>query len=128
MTPHAPLYTFAAEVLAQTEAAPGGAPDASAEQPRGFGDTVVSFIGPILMFAVIYMLLIRPASKQRKEHANMLGALKKDDEVVTTGGIVGKITAIDDKLATLEVGSGVKIRVLRDRIAGRYTTGAPASK
>jgi preprotein translocase subunit YajC len=85
----------------------------------------LNFVFPVLMFAVIYLLLIRPAQKQRKEQAAMLSALKKDDEVVTSGGIVGRIVAIDDKIATLEVADKVKIRVLRDRLAGRYSAQAP---
>ena len=77
----------------------------------------------LLMFLVIYFLLIRPASKQRKEHAALLNQLKKDDEVVTTGGIYGKIVSLDDRVVTLEVADKVKIKILRDRIAGRW---APA--
>src|SRR5687767_9580996 len=100
-------------ILAQTDGQPSGA-------ASGPMDSALTFLGPVLMFAVIYLLLIRPASKQRKEHATMLSALKKDDEVVTTGGIVGRIVAIDGKIATLEVADKVKIRVLRDRLAGRY--------
>lgn len=73
-----------------------------------------------LMFAVVYFLLIRPANKQRKDHAHLLDALKKDDEIVTSGGMWGKIIAIDDKVATLEIADKVKIRILRDRIQGRW--------
>lgn len=73
-----------------------------------------------LMFAVVYFLLIRPANKQRKDHATLLDALKKDDEIVTSGGMWGKIIAIDDKVATLEIADKVKIRILRDRIQGRW--------
>jgi preprotein translocase subunit YajC len=93
--------------------------------PMGGGSMNFLFMG--LMFAVIYFLLIRPASKQRKEHVAMLQALKKDDEVITTGGIVGKIASLDDKLATIEIADKVKVRVLRDRIAGRYAVNAPVA-
>ncbi len=75
----------------------------------------------LLMFLVIYFLLIRPASKQRKEHAALLNQLKKDDEVVTNGGIYGKIVSLDDRVVTLEIADKVKIKILRDRIAGRWT-------
>jgi preprotein translocase subunit YajC len=77
----------------------------------------------LLMFLVIYFLLIRPASKQRKQHAALLNELKKDDEVVTTGGIYGKIISLDERVVTLEIADKVKIKILRDRIAGRW---APA--
>ena len=87
---------------------------------------LITFGGPILMFAVIYLLLIRPAGKQRREHAEMLNALKKDDEVITSGGIVGKITNLEERLVTLEVADKVKIRVLRDRVVGRFNPVAKA--
>ena len=95
--------------------------------PAGHGgpmDGLITIGGPLLMFAVIYLLLIRPAGKQRREHATMLTALKADDEIITTGGIVGKIVRIDDKIVTVEIADKVKVRVLRDRIAGRYTVSA----
>lgn len=100
-------------VLAQAESAP-------AQGQGGPMDLLFTYAGPILMFAVIYLLLIRPASRQRKEHVTMLQALKKDDEVFTSGGIVGKIVSIDEKLAVLEVADKVKLRVLRERIAGKW--------
>ncbi len=73
-----------------------------------------------LMFLVIYFLILRPANKQRKEHQQLLTALKKDDEVVTNGGMYGRIVAMDDRVVTLEVADKVKVRLLRDRIAGRW--------
>jgi preprotein translocase subunit YajC len=86
-----------------------------------------SLLPLVLMFGVIYLLLIRPANKQRKQHAEMLNTLKKDDEVVTSGGIYGRIVMLDDKVATLEVADKVKIKILRDRIAGRWAPeSAPA--
>jgi preprotein translocase subunit YajC len=105
------LMQAASLVLAQSEEA------APAQGPL---DGIITFAGPVLMFVVIYFLLIRPANKQRRDHAALLGALKKDDEVVTQGGIIGRVLSIDEKLATLEIADKVKIRVLRDRIAGLY--------
>lgn len=81
----------------------------------------------LLMFVVIYFLLIRPASKQRREHAALLSALKKNDEVVTTGGIYGKILSLDERVVTLEIADKVKIKILRDRIQGRWPQ-APATQ
>jgi preprotein translocase subunit YajC len=84
--------------------------------------------GPILlMFGVIYLLLMRPASKQRKEHQALLSALKKDDEIVTQSGMYGRIMVLDEKVATLEISPKVQIKILRDRIAGRWNPQA-ASK
>lgn len=74
----------------------------------------------VLMFAVIYLLIIRPANKQRREHQQMLQNLKKGDDVVTNGGIYGKITAVEDKVVTLEIADKVKVKVVKDRISGRW--------
>jgi preprotein translocase subunit YajC len=77
------------------------------------------FIG--LIFGIMYFVLIRPQQKQAKETQDMLSALKKGDDVVTTGGLLGKIFAIDDKVVTLEVGSGVKVRVIKSAVQARVT-------
>jgi preprotein translocase subunit YajC len=82
----------------------------------------------LLIFVVMYFLLIRPASKQRKEHAQLLNALQKNDEIVTTGGIYGKILALDERVVTLEIADKVKIKILRDRIQGRWPTAPAAQK
>ena len=72
----------------------------------------------ILMFLVIYVLMIRPESKRRKEHQALLSRLKKGDEVVTQSGIFGKVVSVEETLVQLEIASGVKIKLLRDRVAG----------
>src|SRR5262245_33967546 len=72
----------------------------------------------LLIFAVIYFMLLRPRMKEQKAQQEALKALKVDDEVVTTGGIWGKIRAIDDRIVTLEIAKDVKIKVLRSGIAG----------
>ncbi len=82
----------------------------------------------LLMFVVIYFLLIRPASKQRKQHQEVLASLKRDDEVITSGGIYGKILGIEENVITLEIADKVKIRILRDRISGRWPTPAALQK
>ncbi|MEK7704923.1 MAG: preprotein translocase subunit YajC [Myxococcota bacterium] len=82
----------------------------------------------LLMFAVVYLLLIRPANKQRREHQTLLSALKKDDEVVTTGGIYGRIISLEERVVTLEIADRVKVRVLRDRIAGRWAAATETPK
>lgn len=108
-------------MLAQAE---GGAP----EGEGGLG-SIMGMAPLLLMFLVIYFLLIRPASKQRKEHQELLTSLKKDDEIVTSGGIYGKIRGIDERIVTLEIADKVKIRILRDRIQGKWSaTSAPQKK
>jgi preprotein translocase subunit YajC len=95
----------------------------------GFMDSAGGILPLVLMFGVVYLLLIRPASKQRKQHAEMLNQLKKDDEVVTSGGMYGRIINLEDKVVTLEIADKVKIRILRDRIAGKWNPeSTPASR
>ena len=77
-----------------------------------------AFIPIILMFVIFYFLLIRPQQKKQKEHREMLNNLKKDDRVVTSGGIYGKITAMDDQTVTVQIADKVRIKVARGNISG----------
>ena len=101
----------------------GGA-GAGAQGAGGF----TAFVPLILMFAIFYFLLIRPQQKKAKEHQEMINALKKGDRVVTSGGIHGRITAVDDTTVMVEVADKIKIKVSRGNI-GAVTSGtAPAEK
>ncbi|GFO56332.1 preprotein translocase subunit YajC [Geomonas sp. Red276] len=71
----------------------------------------------ILMFAIFYFLLIRPQQKKAKEHRALLDALKKGDQVVTAGGMHGKVTALDDQVVTLEIAPGVNVKINKGYIA-----------
>ena len=98
---------------------------AAAESSTGFNIAgLVNLLPFIAMFAVLYFLLLRPASKQRSEQQQMLQALKVGDAVITSGGIYGRIVAIESSLVHLEVADRTKIRILRDRIAGLEGTAA----
>jgi preprotein translocase subunit YajC len=80
-----------------------------------------AFLPLILMFAIIYFLLIRPQMRRQKKQQQMLGALKKGDQVITRGGIYGRIEGFrgkDDSQVLLDVGKGTKITVARAYIAG----------
>jgi preprotein translocase subunit YajC len=80
----------------------------------------------LIFFAIFYFLVLRPQSKKAKEHQAMLAELKKGDEVVTNGGLIGKISGVADTELTLQVQEGVRIRVTRASVQGRY--GASAAK
>jgi len=83
----------------------------------------------LLIFAVFYFLVIRPQSKKAKELQNMLKELKKGDDVVTQGGIIGRISGIKDDEVTLQVQEGVRLRILRSSITGLRKVGdKPAEK
>lgn len=89
---------------------PGGA--------SGGGQSALLNIVPLIfMFGIFYFLLIRPQQKRAKEHRALLDALKKGDQVVTAGGLHGKVSAIDEAVVTLEVATGVNIKVDKGHIA-----------
>ncbi len=71
---------------------------------------LIGFLPIILMFVVLYFLMIRPQMKRTKEHRNMIAALKKGDEVVTAGGMVGRITKVGENYVTLEIAPGPEVK------------------
>jgi preprotein translocase subunit YajC len=84
---------------------------------NGGGSMVTQLLPFVAMFAVIYFILIRPMSKQEKERKKRVEGLKKGDQVVIGGGILGRISnADDDKVAVVEIADRVKIRVLKKDI------------
>ncbi len=83
----------------------------------GAGTDYLSFLPLVAIFVVFYFLMLRPQQKRAKETKAMLEALQKGDEVVTAGGIVGRITKLSDQYATVEIASGVEITVQRQAVA-----------
>ena len=78
-----------------------------------------------IFFAIFYFMIIRPQQKQQKTLQLYLEGLKKGDEVVTTGGLIGKIDKVADKILTLEVASNVKVRVLLAQVVGPVPAPTP---
>jgi preprotein translocase subunit YajC len=93
----------------------------------GGGGGMSSIVFMLLMFAVFWFILIRPQQKRAKEHQAFLSALKKGDEVVTRGGIIGRVSGVVDNLVTLEVQEKVRVRVLKSYIEGRHAGAAPTT-
>ncbi|MFN6977583.1 MAG: preprotein translocase subunit YajC [Gemmobacter sp.] len=95
------------------------------------GDTasaLSSFIPLILIFAIMYFLLIRPQQKKVKEHKAMVEALRRGDQVLTQGGIIGKVTKVkEDGELEVEIADGVKVRVIKGTIAQVLTKTEPAA-
>jgi preprotein translocase subunit YajC len=93
----------------------------------GGGSPLMQFAPMLLIIGVMYMLVLRPQMKKQKETQKMLSELKKGDDVVTTGGIIGRISGIKDDEVTLSIQEGVRMRILRSAIAGRHMpkTGEP---
>ena len=85
------------------------------------------FIPLILIFAIMWFLLIRPQQKKIKEHKAMVDAVRKGDQVITQGGIIGKITKVKDAdEVEIEIASGVKVRLVRSTIAQVLSKTEPA--
>ena len=80
-----------------------------------------------LFFVIFYFMLIRPQSKRAKEHRAMLSALATGDEVVTSGGILGRVTEVGDNFITLEVASGVQLKVQKGQVAALMPKGTVKS-
>jgi len=85
---------------------------------QGGSGAFAGFIPLILMFVIFYFLLIRPQQKRSKEHRQMISNLKKGDRVITTGGLHGRITGLDDTTMTLEIADKVRVKVARGNVAG----------
>ena len=79
------------------------------------------------MFVFMYLLLIRPQQKRAKDHKGLLKALKKGDEVVTNGGVIGKITAVDESFAEVEIASGVIVKLQKQGINQKMPKGSAKS-
>ena len=79
------------------------------------------------MFALMYFLLIRPQQKRAKDHKKVLSELKQGDEVVTNGGIVGKITSVDETFVDLEIASGVTVKVQKQGVNNKMPKGTVKS-
>lgn len=91
----------------QTAHAQGAAPG---------GDSLLGLLPLVLIFVVFYFLLIRPQNKRQKEHREMVANLTVGDEIVTAGGVLGKVTDLSDQFASVEISSGVEIKIQRHTI------------
>lgn len=98
---------FIPSAFAQTSgaAAPGGA------------SFLVQLLPLVLIFVVFYFLLIRPQQKKMKDHRATIDAVKKGDQVITAGGVVGKVLRVDDNYIDLEIATGVKVKVVKSTLS-----------
>ncbi len=105
------MHSVLQAVLAQT------APESAQSAPSMLANPLFMMVA---IGAVFYFIIFRPQQKQAKQHQSFLGALKKGDEVVTQGGIVGTVVLVEDRTVTVDVGGGTKIRVVKNQIAGQW--------
>jgi len=92
------------------------------------GSAFAQFIPLILIFAIMYFLLIRPQQKKAKDHRAMVDALRRGDQVVTSGGIVGKVIKVqEDNIVEVEIAEGVKVKVIKGTIGQVLNKTEPAA-
>jgi preprotein translocase subunit YajC len=92
------------------------------------GNAFAQFVPLILIFAIMYFLLIRPQQKKMKDHQKMVEALRRGDQVVTQGGLIGKVVKVkDDNEVEVELAEGVKVRVVQSTIAQVLSKTEPAN-
>lgn len=105
---------------------------AYAQAAGGAGGAFASFIPLLLIFAIMYFLLIRPQQKKLKDHQAMVAAVRRGDQIVTQGGLIGKVTKVKDDGALggeveVELSQGVTVRVVRNTIAQVLNKTEPAN-
>ena len=86
---------------------------AAAQQPS----MLASFIPLILIFLIFYFLLIRPQQKKQKEHKVLLDSIQRGDEILSSGGILGKVIKVDNDKLTVEIAKGVNVYIIRSTVA-----------
>ena len=86
---------------------------AAAQQPS----MLASFIPLILIFLIFYFLLIRPQQKKQKEHKILLDSIQRGDEILSSGGILGKVIKVDNDKLTVEISKGVNVTMIRSTVA-----------
>ncbi len=86
---------------------------ASAAEPSGGLAFFLQIFPLLLIFVIFYMLMIRPQQKRMREHAATIAAVKKGDQVITGGGIRGRVTKVMDEDVEVEIGPGVKVRIVK---------------
>ena len=92
-------------------------------------EAIAQFVPLILIFAIMYFLLIRPQQKKAKEHQAMVSALRRGDQVITQGGLIGKVSKVkEDNEVEVEIAEGVKVRVVQNTIATVLSKTEPADK
>lgn len=98
---------------------------------QGFGglpssDMIVQFVPFILIFVIMWFLIIRPQQRKAKEHGEMIKAVRRGDTVVSSGGLIGRVTKVtDDSEIEVEVAEGVRVRLLRAMISEVRSKGEP---
>ena len=97
--------------------------DAMAASAQPQGDALMGFLPLVVIFVVFYFLLIRPQSKKAEEHREMVAALAKGDEVVTSGGMLGKISKVGENFVELDIAEGITVKIQRQAVSNLMPKG-----
>ncbi|QAY77631.1 preprotein translocase subunit YajC [Sphingosinicella sp. BN140058] len=90
---------------------------ASTGAAAGSGALIAQFLPLVLIFVAFWFLLIRPQTKRAKQHRDMLAAVKKNDVAVTSGGLIGKVTKVDENEVEVEIAPNVRVRVIKSMLS-----------
>jgi preprotein translocase subunit YajC len=93
----------------------------------GAGGFFVTIFPLLLIFVIFYFLLIRPQQRRMKQHQDMVGAVKPRDTAITSGGLIGKVTKVDENEIELEIAQGVRVRVMKGMLSDVRPHGAKAA-
>ena len=96
---------------------PAYAQSGAASAPGGLSAILVQFAPLLLIFVIFWFLLIRPQQRRMKMHKAMIEAVKKNDTAVTTGGLIGKVTKVEENEIELEIASGTRVRVVKSMLS-----------
>jgi preprotein translocase subunit YajC len=97
--------------------------------PFGGGDMWTQLLPFVAIFAIMYFLLLRPQQKRAKEHQELVKNLRRGDTVITSGGLVGKVTkVVDDEQIEVEIADGVRVRQVRSMVSGVRAKGEPVKE
>ena len=97
---------------------------AASANPNSASAILIGILPWLLIFVIFYVLLIRPQQKRAKEHQEAIASIKKGDEVITGGGIRGKVTRVSDDDAEVEIAQGVRVRVVKGTLSQVLTKSA----
>ncbi len=89
---------------------------AAAASGGGIESSLMSMLPLVLMFVVLYFVMIRPQMKKQKEHRSMIDALAKGDEIVTAGGLIGKVSKLGESYVSVELAPGVEVQAQRSAV------------
>lgn len=90
------------------------------------GNFLLQLLPFLMIFAIIYFLIIRPQQRRIKEHREMIEAIRRGDTVVTSGGLIGKVTKVDETELTIDIAENTRVRVVRSTVAEVRSKGEPA--